>query len=47
MRTARFNKIVVGELTVSFIDNPATITAKAAFVSGTTGFTHGYTTCRQ
>jgi len=46
VRTAKFDKIVVGELTVSFVSAPSVLKAKAAFVdSSITGATHGWTEC--
>lgn len=45
MRTAKFDKIVVGEMSVSFLTTPAPFSAKAAFVSSETGSTYGWTEC--
>lgn len=47
MRTVFFNGIALGELSVTFLENPPRITAKAAFINTVTGQTHGYTTCYQ
>ncbi len=45
MRTAKFDRVAVAELTVNMLENPPLVKAKAAFVSSQTGATHGYTTC--
>lgn len=47
MREAKFNGIALGELSVNFMESPAKIHAKAAFINTQTGQTHGYTTCHQ
>lgn len=47
MRRVKFDAIRVGELTVNFMEAPAVVSAKAAFVSQRSGTTHGWTTCRQ
>lgn len=47
MRPARFNHVAVAEIAVNFLDYPAKVVAKAAFVNGQTGQTHGSTTCQQ
>lgn len=45
MRTAKFDKLAVGEMTANFLTVPASIKVKAAFVDSTTGSTHGWTEC--
>jgi hypothetical protein len=47
MRTVFFNGIALGEISVSFIENPPKINAKAAFINTSTGQTHGWTLCHQ
>lgn len=47
MREANFNGIAVGELTVNFLESPAKVVAKGAFINTATGATHGWTTCQQ
>lgn len=49
MRTVKFNRIRVGEISVNYLNTPgaASMEAKAAFVSSTEGATHGWTTCTQ
>lgn len=47
MRTVRFNGIALGELSVQFLESPAVIKAKAAFINTQTGATHGWTTNHQ
>lgn len=44
MRPAKFDTIRVAEITVSFLETPAAVTAKAAFVNTKSGATHGWTT---
>ena len=44
MRTVKFDTIRVAEITVSFLESPAVVTAKAAFVNTKSGATHGWTT---
>lgn len=46
MRTVKFDGIRVAEITVSLLEAPAVISAKAAFVNTKTGTTHGWTTCK-
>jgi len=45
VRVAKFDKLAVGELTANFLSVPTALRAKAAFVSGSTGATHGWTEC--
>lgn len=45
MRTAKFNHVAVGELSANFLEMPAKVSAKAAFVDTKTGQTHGSTVC--
>lgn len=47
MRTVLFNGIALGELSVNFLESPAKVVAKGAFINTTTGQTHGWTTCHQ
>jgi len=47
MRDANFNALALGELSVNFLEAPAKVTAKAAFINTQTGQTHGWTTCHQ
>ena len=47
MRTAKFDGIALGELSVNFIEAPAKIVAKGAFISRQGGQTHGWTTNHQ
>lgn len=47
MREVNFNGIAVGDLTVNFLDTPAKVVVKAAFINTKTGATHGWTTCQQ
>lgn len=44
MRNARFDIVRVAEISVSFLETPAAISAKAAFVNSKSGATHGWTT---
>lgn len=46
MRTVKFNAVRVAEITVSVIETPSVISAKAAFVNTETGNTHGWTNCK-
>lgn len=43
MRQAKFDKVVVGELSCNFFEGPGSLTAKAAFVNSRVGSTHGWT----
>lgn len=45
MRSAKFDTIRVAEVSVKFLETPAVISAKAAFVNTASGTTHGWTTC--
>jgi len=45
--TPNFDGVLVGELSVSFIDSPSVLSAKAAFVNRSTGRTHGWTSNAQ
>jgi hypothetical protein len=45
--TPNFDGILVGEFSVSFIESPSVLSAKAAFVNKTTGHTHGWTSNAQ
>lgn len=47
MREVKFNGIAVGEISINFMENPAKVVAKAAFINTNTGQTHGFTTCHQ
>lgn len=47
MRSVKFDGIRVAELSVSFMEASALLTAKAAFVNTRTGDTHGWTTGRR
>ena len=47
MRTVKFNGIALGELSVQFLESPAKIIAKGAFINTESGTTHGWTTCHQ
>lgn len=47
MREVKFNGIAIGELSVNYMENPAKVVAKAAFINTQTGQTHGFTTCHQ
>lgn len=47
MRSAKFNHVALGELSVNLLDVAPKVIAKAAFVNTQTGTTHGYTTCSQ
>jgi hypothetical protein len=47
MRTARFNGIALGELSVNFLEQPSKVVAKGAFINTQSGATHGWTTCQQ
>jgi hypothetical protein len=44
MRPAKFDAIRVAEISVNFLETPAAVTAKAAFVNTKSGATHGWTT---
>ncbi len=46
MRTVKFNAVRVAEITITVIETPSVISAKAAFVNTETGNTHGWTTCK-
>jgi hypothetical protein len=45
--TAKFDGIALGELQANFLGTNTKLTAKAAFVSSESGFTHGWTTMEQ
>ena len=45
MRSSKFDRLAIGEMTANFLSVPAVLKAKAAFVDSTTGATHGWTEC--
>lgn len=47
MRSTHFDGMAVGEISVTFVEQPFKVTAKAAFVNTKNGQTHGWTTCSQ
>ena len=47
MRTAKFDGMAIGELSVNFIESPAKVVAKGAFIDRQTGQTHGWSTNHQ